>query len=370
MSAAQISSPHGGTSSQPEGVFTPNEAKQARRLTLVLFLIASFFVVELAGAIAARSVVLQADAVHLLMDVFALAMSVLAMRLAVRKPSDRFTFGFRRAEPVAAIFNAVLVLGATAEIIHEGIQELAGNGSPRADLMMIVASAALVVNGVSAWLLHDALKHGHGHGGHDHGGHDEKAHAHDDHDHAAHDDHDHAAHEHAHDDHGHDAHGHAHTKDAPKAKKARPKHAGHSLNLRGAWLHLAGDTMGSLAALIAAIIIRFGGPRSVDPLASFLVATILVLGAVKLVRDATMVLLEAAPVHVPVPAVREVILAVPGVRGVSKLHVWTLGAGHDAITAHVHGDPSDAALAARVSDRLRDDFHVEYVTVQVEAPPA
>src|SRR5207244_1737377 len=133
-------------------------------------------------------------------------------------------------------------------------------------------------------------------------------------------------------DHDHDDQRHP----ATKAAKAH----GHALNLRGAWLHLLGDVLGSVAALVAAIIIRFGGPASVDPIASFLVAAILVAGAYRLIRDASIVLLEAAPVHLPVGAVREVILAFPGVQDVHDLHVWTLGAGHDAITAHVHAkDP-------------------------------
>jgi cation diffusion facilitator family transporter len=209
--------------------------------------------------------------------------------------------------------------------------------------------------------LHDVLKHGtHGHGGeHGHGRHDDHGHDHGD---------------------GHDPHdGHDH--DAPKAShrehaKHRAKHAGHSLNLRGAWLHLAGDTLGSLAALGAAIVIHFGGPARIDPVASFLVASILVFGALRLIRDATLVLLEAAPVHLPVNAVREVILSVPEVVSIHDLHVWTLGAGHDAITARVHAKSQDKALATRVSRRLRDDFHVEYVTVQVDfdedgdAPPS
>ena len=197
------------------GKFTAREARQAKRLALVLALITGFFAFELAGAIAARSVVLEADALHLLMDVLALSMSLLAMRIAIRRPTPRFTFGMRRAEPVAAIFNSLLVLGATFEIVREGVAELGGTGHPRPGIMLIVAAAALVVNGLSAWLLHGAL--------HDHG-------------------------------HGHD---HAHDAEAPK------KLHGHALNLRGAWLHLLGDALGSIAALVAAIVIKYGGPVSV-----------------------------------------------------------------------------------------------------------
>ena len=159
--------PHGPA----HGKFTAREARQAKRLLQVLVIVGVFFVFELAGAIAARSVVLQADALHLFMDELALGMSLVAMRLAVRKPTQRFTFGLRRAEPVAALMNAGLVLVATAEIVNEGIAELRGHGEPRPLVMLVVAAGALVVNGISAWLLHGAI-HDHGHD-HAHG------HAHD-----------------------------------------------------------------------------------------------------------------------------------------------------------------------------------------------
>jgi cation diffusion facilitator family transporter len=305
------------------GEFTPREARQAKRLGMVLGLIAVFFAFELAGAIAAHSVVLQADALHLLMDVLALSMSLLAMRIAVRRPTPRFTFGMRRAEPVAAIFNSGLVLVATAEIVREGIEELRGSGEPRATIMLVVAGAALVVNGISAWLIHGAL-HGHAHG-----------------------------------------HDHHH---AEAAGAAAGKQHGHALNLRGAWLHLLGDALGSIAALVAAVVIKMGGSVAVDAIASFIVAAILVASACRLVRDATLVLLEAAPPHVPVGAVREVILAFEGIASVHDLHVWTLGAGHDAITTHVLAVKADATLAHRLSRTLRETFDCEYVTVQVESP--
>jgi cation diffusion facilitator family transporter len=275
--------------------------------------------------------VLQADALHLLMDVVALGVSLLAMRLAVREPSARFTYGLRRAEPVAAIFSGVLVLGTSAVIVIEGLEALRGHEPPKAGVMLAVATMALLVNGVSAWLLHDVIGHGHGHVG---------PHAHDDH---------------ASDD-GHDHHHH--------------HHHGHALNLRGAWLHLAADALGAVAALVAALVIRFGGSPAADPIASFLVAAILVVGAVRLVRDATLVLLEATPAHLPLEKVRAAIEGAPGVLSVRELHVWTLGAGHDAITVHVRAESADPALGERLSKRLRGELGAEYVTVQVEPAAA
>ena len=130
----------------------------------------------------------------------------------------------------------------------------------------------------------------------------------------------------------------------PAAKPSRTH--GHALNLRGAWLHLLGDALGAVAALVAALVIRFGGSRAADPIASFAVAAILAVGAVRLLRDATLVCSRRRPPHLPVSAIREVIAGSPGVLEVHDLHVWTLGAGHDAVTVHVRTDSRDPRLRA------------------------
>jgi cobalt-zinc-cadmium efflux system protein len=317
---------HGPGAREGAGQFTAREARQARRLATVLAIVSGFCVIEVTGAFMAQSVVLQADALHLLMDVLALGVNLGAMRIAVRRPTPRFTYGLRRAEPVAAIFSAMLVLLTTAGIVVEGIEALHGQTPPRAGVMLIVALLALCVNGVSAALLHDA-------GGHVHG--------------------------HAHED------GHAHGENAA-ASVASPSPRGHALNLRGATLHLLGDTLGAVAALCAALVIRFGGPPAADPIASFAVAVILLYGSLRLMWDATLVLLEAAPPHLPVAAIREVVVGFAGVDSVHDLHVWSLGAGHDAVTVHVRTRLRDPELAQRLSDRLRAQLGVEYATVQVD----
>ena len=278
--------------------FTPQEARQARRLGLVIAIVVVFFVLELAGALLAESVVLQADALHLLMDILALGVSLFAMRLAVRRPTPRFTFGLRRAEPVAAIFSATLVLATTVFIVIEAIDALHGRSAPRPGIMLAVATMALLVNGLSAWLLHDVIGQPHAHAHDPDNPEDAAAPAHEhphehEHEHEPEHEHEHEhEHPHAHEhDHAHPGgHGHAHSGGH-----------GHALNLRGAWLHLLGDALGAVAALVAALVIRFGGAPAADPIASFVVAAILIVGAVKLLRDAGLVLLEAAPLTFPWP---------------------------------------------------------------------
>jgi cobalt-zinc-cadmium efflux system protein len=101
-------------------------------------------------------------------------------------------------------------------------------------------------------------------------------------------------------------------------------------------------------------------------MASFVVAAILVYGSVRLLYDAILVLLEASPPHLAVERVRAAILETAGVAELHDLHVWTLGAGHDAISAHVSAKNADPSLGARIEATLRRHFRVEYVTIQVE----
>jgi cation diffusion facilitator family transporter len=220
------------------------------------------------------------------------------------------------------------VLVTTIGIVVEGLGSLRDRRPPHAGLMLAVASAALAINGTSAWLLHDALALPRGHG------------------HAS------ATVE---------GPGNALTERA--AGFARP---GHSLNLRGAWLHALGDALGAMAALAAALVVRFCGSTIADPIGAFAVAAILMVGVVGLLRDAGLVFLEAAPAHLPVPAIRDLILAFPGVTSVHELHVWALGAGHDAVTVHVGTTGADLSAAQTIAERLRTTLGVEYVTVQVE----
>lgn len=347
------------------------EKKQRRRLVLVLLVTTGFCGIELVGAMLARSDVLKADALHLLLDIGALSMSLLAMRIATRPPSDRYPFGLRRAEPLAALVNGVLVLLAAIYIVVEGIESLKSGHAPVPGIMMGVSVLALIINGTSAYLLHGAMGHDHGHDhighahvgptpagdcaeGHDHEAHPGRGHP-VPHPRGPHDAHAHEHHEHhedEHDDHGHEAqahHGHGHTD--------------HSLNLRGAWLHLMGDALGALAAFVAAVAIWLGAPRTVDPIASFLVAGILLVGALQLLRDALRVLLEAAPTHLALADVRRTAEEAAEHVHVLDAHAWTLGAGHHAVGLRVSAKGTSAA--SEIENAIREKHGVTQVWVHV-----
>jgi len=149
-----------------------------------------------------------------------------------------------------------------------------------------------------------------------------------------------------------------------------------SLNVRGAWLHVVTDALGSVGAMGSAALIWAFGWTWADPLASVIIGALVIHSAWALLKETVAVLMEHAPGHVDVDQLRDAMAAHDRVEGVHDLHVWTLGAGHDAITVHVKVN-SDPAIARQISDKIRATFSVEYVTVQIEtgsepcdAPPS
>lgn len=146
--------------------------------------------------------------------------------------------------------------------------------------------------------------------------------------------------------------------------------AAHDLNMKAALFHVASDAVGALAVMLGAAAVLTFRIAWIDPVLSLLVAGIIVVGVVRIVREASDVLLESAPEHARIPAVAERILAVAGVVGVHDLHVWTIGSGAHALSAHVllpDSRISEATGILRAIDRaMRDEFAISHVTVQFE----
>jgi len=107
-----------------------------------------------------------------------------------------------------------------------------------------------------------------------------------------------------------------------------------SLNARGAYLHVMGDALGSLGALAAAAIIALTGWTVADPIVSILLSLLILVGAWRLLRESTDILLESVPAHVSIVEVQARMLAVPGVSAVHDLHVWTVTTGMVAMSGH------------------------------------
>jgi cobalt-zinc-cadmium efflux system protein len=141
-----------------------------------------------------------------------------------------------------------------------------------------------------------------------------------------------------------------------------------SLNVRGAYLHVLGDLLGSVATVIAAIVIKTTGLLAADPLISILTTLLIVRGAWRLVHESVNVLLEATPAHLPLGAVRAQLEAIPGVESVHDLHVWTVTSGVIAMSAHaiVREPDRHQHVLEHIHDAMRV-FGIGHVTVQLES---
>lgn len=140
-----------------------------------------------------------------------------------------------------------------------------------------------------------------------------------------------------------------------------------SLNVRGAYLHIVGDALGSVGAIAAALVIRYTGWLPADPIISILLSLLILVGAWRLVRESVEVLLEAVPAHVDLAEVRSGMLAVAGVQAVHDLHVWTVTSGMVAMSGHVVVPDlaSHPVTLTRLQERLRA-HGIAHATIQLE----
>ena len=147
----------------------------------------------------------------------------------------------------------------------------------------------------------------------------------------------------------------------------RGDHAG-NLNMRGAWLHVLTDALGSLQAIVAGALIWWFGWQWIDPVASILIGMLVIYSSWHLIRQSVAVLMEGAPGHINVDEVRTALFGIPQITGVHDLHIWTISSGFVALSAHVTSadPPQDRLLLAEAQRVLREGFGIHHTTIQVD----
>jgi cobalt-zinc-cadmium efflux system protein len=140
-----------------------------------------------------------------------------------------------------------------------------------------------------------------------------------------------------------------------------------NMNTRGAYLHVLGDLLASVGTLVAAILIRYTGWLTADPIASILTTVLIMRGAWRLVRESVDILLESTPSHIPLAAVRRQLEAIPGIESVHDLHVWSVTPAVVAMSAHciVREPEKHQHVLEHIHDAMRL-FGIEHVTIQLE----
>jgi cobalt-zinc-cadmium efflux system protein len=271
-----------------------------RALAIVFVLITGFMVVEVAGGLLTGSLALLADAGHMLSDSASLGLALFAAWLAGRPPTPNRSFGYKRAEILAALANGVTLVAVSVWIFFEAYRRLQEPPEILGGWMLVVAVVGLAVNLVGALIL--------------------------------------------------------------------SRSGGESLNVEGALSHVIADVLGSVGAIVAALIILLTGWRYADPLISVFIALLILGSSWKLLRDSVGILLEQAPRGLDVNEVGERMVALPGVEEVHDLHVWMITSGFPALSAHVlvAGDDDCHERRRELEQVLYRDFGIEHTTLQVD----
>ena len=285
-----------------------------KRFIISLSLTFLIFVVEVIGGLWTGSLALLSDSAHVFMDIFALGLSYLALRLSALPADDRHTYGYHRLEVLAALVN-----GATLGIIALGIwweafQRWQQPQQIRSGEMLVIAVIGLIVNVIVAFVL---------------GGHSDE--------------------------------------------QVGGNFPGRQdLNLHSAFLHVVGDAISSVGVILAAIIISLTGLVWVDPLVSILIGALILVSGYRVLRSSLHILIEGVPEGLSIQQVADLMSQVAGVNSVHDLHVWSICSGHIALSAHIvmetYADQAPSLpVMVKLQQQLLEKFGIEHTTIQFDA---
>jgi cobalt-zinc-cadmium efflux system protein len=276
----------------------------ARPIAITLALVVLYMGLELVGGVVSGSLALLADAGHMLSDAGALVLTLFAMKMARRPATAARTYGYYRAEILAALANGATLVAIAIYIFLEAYERFQDPPPVQGPLMLAVACGGLIVNGIGLWLLRGGRQG--------------------------------------------------------------------SLNVRGAWLHVLTDALGSIQAIVAGALIWAFAWYWVDPLASALIGLLVIYSSWSLIAQSVGVLMEGAPGNVKVDDVRAALLDLPHVSSVHDLHVWTITSGFVALSAHVTCvEPAKGDNVLQSAQRmLAERFGIRHSTIQIDRDPS
>lgn len=263
----------------------------------------AYTIVEAGYGLATGSLALLTDALHNFGDVLGLGLAWGAAVIAQRAPTDRHTYGWRRATLLSPLANSLLLVAFAGALGWEALRRIGAPPEIPAVPVMVVAAVGIAVNLGAAWLVR---------GGH-----------------------------------------------------------AHDLNRRGAFLHLVADAAVSLAAVIAGAGMWWLGWTWLDPAIALLIGAVVAVSAFGLLRESLAAAMDAVPRAIERPQVHAFLAAQPGVTAVHHLHIWSLGAGEIALTAHLVRacDERHDGFIADTSEALEQRFGITHATLQVEHGP-
>ncbi|XP_015834687.1 proton-coupled zinc antiporter SLC30A1 isoform X1 [Tribolium castaneum] len=328
----------------------PKWAGKKCRLLSMLGLTTSFFFVEIVVGYITNSMALVADSFHMLSDVAALMVAFVSVKMSPKKWSKN-TFGWARAEVLGALVNAVFLVALCFSITVEACKRfIESEAIHDPQLLVIVGALGLFVNCIGLLLFHEhGSSHGHSHGrlAHSRNRLTQLAMT---------------------DDNEND-------ESYPSPPPEKSSHHGHSspgqMNMRGVFLHVLSDALGSVIVIISAVVFWLSSWKYrnyIDPALSILLVLLIMNSVWPLLRDSALILLQTVPTHIQVDAIQRRLLAkVDGVVGVHEFHVWQLAG--DRIIASAHIKCRNLSEYMKIAEKVKEFFHNEGIhstTIQPE----
>ncbi len=279
---------------------THQSVATGRLLIWALLLTLSFAGVEAYAGWWSGSLALLSDAGHMLSDATALGLASFAAWIAVKPPSAQHSYGYGRAEVVAALVNSLFMIAIVVGIVVAAVERIQSPQPVVGSTVMWVATIGLLINLLVAFM----LTRGH-----------------------------------------------------------------QTINTRGALLHVMGDLLGSVAALIAGAVIYFTGWTPIDPILSLLISALILYSSLHLLREVLQVIMEGVPLNIDIVEAGNAMAAIENVNSVHDLHIWTLSSGRYALSAHLVIEKFEKwqSILDEQSEMLKTRFGVEHITLQPES---
>lgn len=301
-----------------------SDTKGYQRTLLISFvIITGYMFIEAIGGLLTGSLALLSDAGHMLSDAIALGATLMAFKIGEKAATHQKTFGYKRFEIIVATVNGATLVIIALMIFYEAIKRLNSPPEIATQGMLIIATIGMLINILVAWLMHRGSRSGDS--------------------------------------------GHSHGEKQNSSDAKEPV----NLNMQSAYLHVLSDLMGSVAAIVAALLMMGFGWVWADAAASVIVAVLILVSGYRVVRDSVHVLMEGTPKDISLDAVKERLLDHKQVEKIHDLHIWSITSGLNALSCHVVVDgemsiTEASVLISELEQRLQD-LGISHATIQVES---